>query len=278
MKMPIPIRSYLASAKKSFRRRNRAPFEKSRFNGADFIGFDVDNISRQSSNEKRADEYLSQRGIGFALPGAMNHSFEHNPFADGIGTNNNAAAWMGLGVAVGAFVLVFGGYVAIAGMGNPDRALRDAQALQSHGTVIGMRWLPGDSASLPELPLVAAAAPVAAASASALLAELDATPKPAARNTAPAAAAARTPIKTSAASAARRDARLRAGDNCADKNQRGCYRRYAAKAPAADSINSALAAHHLLNDFDQRASPVDSGQTPHSPSTYLHHAGTYQHH
>jgi len=279
MKMPIPIRSYLASAKNSFRRRNRTPFESTHFNSADCIGFDVDDISLQSSNEKRED-FLRGGGIGFVLPGGTNNRFDHNPFTDGIGTNNNAAAWMALGVAVGAFVLVFGGYVAIAGMGSPERAMRDAQARANRGNVMGMRWLPGDSASLPELPFAAVAPPLAAASASALFAELQATPQPAASKPAAVAAtaSASTPVKPAAAApAVRRDTKLRPADTCVDKNQHGCFRRYETKAPP-DSINSALAAHHLLNDFDHSGSAADSGQMPHTPAAYLHHAGTYQHH
>jgi hypothetical protein len=267
MKMPIAIRSYLASAKKTFRRRNRAPLENTRFNSADCIGFDVDDVSSQSSKER----------LGFALPGGTNHSFDHNPFTNGIGTNNDAAAWMALGVAVGAFVLVFGGYVAIAGMGDPERMLRESRELAKRGTVVGMRWLPGDSASLPELPLAVVAPPVIAASESALIADFNATPKPAEKVAG--AATARAPqAKAAAAPATRRDTRLRPGDTCVDKNQRSCFRRYATKAPSDDSINSALAAHHLLNDFDQGGTATESARMQHTPSAYLHHVATYQHH
>ncbi|WP_460904177.1 hypothetical protein [Paraburkholderia jirisanensis] len=267
MKMPIAIRSYLASAKKTFRRRNRAPLENTHFNSADCIGFDVDDVSPQSSKER----------LGFALPGGANHRFDHNPFTNGIGTNNDAAAWMALGVAVGAFVLVFGGYVAIAGMGDPERMLRESQELAKRGTVVGMRWLPGDSASLPELPLAVVAPPVIAASESALVADFGVTPKPADK-VAGAPSPRASQAKVAAAPVVRRDARLRPGDTCVDKNQRGCFRRYATKAPSADSINSALAAHHLLNDFDQGGSAAEAERMQHTPSTYLHHAATYQHH
>ncbi|GAB2898681.1 hypothetical protein GCM10027093_38350 [Paraburkholderia jirisanensis] len=184
---------------------------------------------------------------------------------------------MALGVAVGAFVLVFGGYVAIAGMGDPERMLRESQELAKRGTVVGMRWLPGDSASLPELPLAVVAPPVIAASESALVADFGVTPKPADK-VAGAPSPRASQAKVAAAPVVRRDARLRPGDTCVDKNQRGCFRRYATKAPSADSINSALAAHHLLNDFDQGGSAAEAERMQHTPSTYLHHAATYQHH
>ncbi|WP_148662085.1 hypothetical protein [Paraburkholderia phytofirmans] len=52
--------------------------------------------------------------------------------------------WIAPAVAAAAFLLVFGGYVAIAGMGRPGAALKRVDALVTSGVVSGMAWFPGD--------------------------------------------------------------------------------------------------------------------------------------
>src|SRR5262249_46801654 len=159
----VHIGSYLASVPNRLLRRNRTPLDRTQFDSDECVSLDHGDPLNQTSHEnKRYEEIIvPSNAIGYAIPGATNHPFNSSPFSDPIDPNNNFAAWMGLGVAVSAFVLVFGGYVAIVGMGNPD-TLRRAEALMPR-TVMGMAWLPGDLATFPELP-AAVAAPAAAAS------------------------------------------------------------------------------------------------------------------
>src|ERR1700754_5192746 len=128
--IPIRIPSYLASATNRLLRRDRSPPDGMRCNSTEYVGLDADDTPAQSSNERiRSEEMvLTPASIAFALPGGANRAFGNGPFSEHIGPNNNAAAWMGLGVAIGAFALVFGGYVALAGMGSPA-TVRDGDAL-----------------------------------------------------------------------------------------------------------------------------------------------------
>jgi hypothetical protein len=214
-------------------------------------------------------------GMGFVLSSGPNHAFSNVPFSEtvseSIDQNNNAAAWMGLGVAISAFALVFGGYVAIAGMGNP--AMRRAEALVPR--VMGMAWLPGDIAAFPEVPAsttTAAAQPVSAGTA--VLA--DAEPKAKAKKQSAAAAQPARDRARSAQTAARREPAYRAADTCTGRNQRGCARKYATGAPAIDPFSSAAnGPRRVQRDFDQpmqwNSESPSTVAPPRASTTYLHH-------
>jgi hypothetical protein len=276
MKMPGPLRNYLSSTnvwlKSRLPSRDRALHRERRCNSADCVGFDIDDGPLQSSNESRlSEEMIAAPGpIGFAIRGAANRSFDRNPFAEPIDSSNDAAAWMGLSVALSAFVLVFGGYVAVAGMGSSSPARNAAEALAPRGAVMGMTWLPGDLATFPETP--AASAPQAAASPAQAAAVADArkTPK---RDISAATLPARDRAR-SATAAIRRETTLRSSDSCIDKNQRGCFRRYATKAPSGNPFDSSsTGAQHMARDIN-RAAQVPSDQTlapPRNASFYQHH-------
>ncbi|MFC0400289.1 hypothetical protein [Paraburkholderia rhizosphaerae] len=177
---------------------------------------------------------------------------------------------MGLGVAVSAFVLVFGGYVAIVGMGNPD-TLRRAEALMPR-TVMGMAWLPGDLAAFPELPAAVAAPAAASAPDADPLADRQLTSGK--DGTAAVTRSARE--KTRPASGATRDeASARAANPCASKDQRGCVRKYATKAPPIDPFGGAAAngPRRVQRDFDgpMQWHGESSVAPPRTSTTYLHH-------
>jgi hypothetical protein len=177
---------------------------------------------------------------------------------------------MGLGVALSAFALVFGGYVAIAGMGNP--AMRRAEVLMPR--VIGMTWLPGDLAAYPEIAApttLAVAQPAPEATALS-----DAQPQPASENKQSVAAAppARERART-AQPTARRESTMRTTDACTSANQRGCVRKYATKAPAIDPFHGAAnGPRRVQRDFDQPMqwnSESTSVAPPRASSIYQHH-------
>jgi hypothetical protein len=278
--MPIHIRAHLASVSNCLLRRDRSPLERARSDSAECVSLDVSEPLPQTSHEKdQSDEIIVPPiAMGFALPGGANRAFNNGPFSESasesaselINQNNNAAAWMGLGVALSAFALVFGGYVAIAGMGNP--AMRRAEALVPR--VMGMAWLPGDLAALPEIPASAALAPIQPAPEAAVLA--DAQPKPKEKKQSVAAA---TPARERARaiqSAARREPALRTADTCRSRNQRGCVRQYATKAPAADPFSRvANGPRRVERDFDQPmqwdGEPAPVIAPPRASTTYLHH-------
>ncbi|CAB3748692.1 hypothetical protein [Paraburkholderia humisilvae] len=271
MKIPVHIGSYLASVSNRLLRRNRTPLDRTQFDRDECVSLDHrDPLSQTLDEKKRSDEIIVPPiPIGFAIPGGANQRFESSPFSEPIGPNNNAAAWMGLGVAVSAFVLVFGGYVAIVGMGNPA-TLRRAEAFIPR-TVMGMTWLPGDLAAFPELP-ASSATTTAPASDAGLLADRQATSRK--ENAVAPAQPARD--RTRAGSpAARNEATLHTADACTSKNQRGCYRKYATKAPPIDPFGGAAAngPRRVQRDFDQ---PMQwHGEStvvpPHASTTYLHH-------
>src|SRR5215475_14363965 len=119
--MPIHIRAYLASVSSRLLRRDGSPLDRARPDFAECVSLDLSEPRCPASNERdRSDKIIVPPiAMGFAIPGGTNHTFDNGPFSESasesIGQNNNAAAWMGLGVALSAFALVFGGYVAIAG-------------------------------------------------------------------------------------------------------------------------------------------------------------------
>ncbi len=278
MKMPGHIRNYLASAngwlKNRLPRRDRAPHHHPQCNSAECVGCDIDDGALQSSNEINLSEEfgIPVAPLGFAIPGGANGSFDFGGFSEPMSANNNVAAWMGVSVAVSAFVLVFGGYVVVAGMGNPAGELARAEALGPRGVVMGMAWLPGDIATFPEVP----AAPAASASQPADAPTQKASIADAKKTKNPERTTAVTPVRErarSAVAATRRETTLRPGDACVDKNQRGCFRRYVAKGPSANSPGGSSAdARHVLRDFEQPAQGNEPALAP--PRT----ASFYQHH
>jgi hypothetical protein len=176
---------------------------------------------------------------------------------------------MGLGVALSAFALVFGGYVAIAGMGNP--AMRRAEALMPR--VVGMTWLPGDLAAYPEIPASATLAVAQPPSEAAPLADVQL--QPTAKQQSVAAAPPARERARAAQSAARREPTLRTADACTNTNQRGCARKYATKAPAIDPFRGARnGPRRVQRDFDQPMqwnSEATTGAPPGSLTIYQHH-------
>jgi hypothetical protein len=272
MKMPVRLRSYLASASHRLLRRDRRPLDPERFDSAECVSLDHGDPLSQTSNEsKRSDEIIVvPMTMGFAMSGGANQTYESGPYSEPNGPNNDGAAWLGLGVALSAFALVFGGYVAIAGMGNPA-TLRRAEALMPRA-VMGMAWLPGDLAALPEIPAPAAApaSSALAASETAALAGPQRTPQ---KEGTAVAAPVRERVR-SASTAPRRDEKLRTGDACASKDQRGCFRKYQTKAPSADRFHGGTnGPRRVQRDFDQPLqwhSEVDAAP-PLRSTTYLHH-------
>jgi hypothetical protein len=270
MKIPVHIGSYLASVSRRMLRRDRAPLDPARFDSAECVSLDLGDPLRQTSNEKNRSEEIIVPAIpmGFALPGGTNRAFEDGLFPEPNSPNNDAAAWMGLGVAISAFALVFGGYAAIAGMGNPA-TLRRAEALMPHA-VMGMAWLPGDLATFPEIPASAAAPVAAPAAKAAALADVQPTPK---KESVAAAPPARERVRA-ASPVARRETTLREGDACTSRNQRGCYRKYATKAPPVDTFGGAgNGPRRVQRDFDQPMQWHSEVTTapPRASTTYLHH-------
>src|ERR1700754_3472547 len=226
--MPVHIRAYLASFSNRLLRLDRSPLDRARSDSAECVSLDLSEPRPRTSDEKDRSDRIILRPIpiGFAIPGGTNHTFDNGPFSESasetINQNNNAAAWMGLGVALSAFALVFGGYVAIAGMGNPG--MRRAEALMPR--VIGMTWLPGDLAAYPEI--VAPATLAVAQPASEAAALSDAQPQPTTEKKQSVAAA--PPERERARVAqpvARREPTMRTADACTSANQRGCVRKYA---------------------------------------------------
>ncbi|WP_175110217.1 hypothetical protein [Paraburkholderia solisilvae] len=138
--------------------------------------------------------------------------------------------------------------------------------------VMGMAWLPGDLAALPEIPAPVAspASSALAASEASALTDMQRTPK---KEGAATAAAARERAR-SASTTTRRDEKLRTSDACVNKDQRGCFRRYQTKAPSADPFRGgANGPRRVQRDFDQPMqwhSEVDVAP-PLRSTTYLHH-------
>jgi hypothetical protein len=275
VKMPVHIRAYLASVSNRLLRRDQSPLDRARSDSAECVSLDLSEPRPRTSYEKDRSDKIIVRPIPieFAIPGGTNHTFDNGPFSESasedIGRNNNAAAWMGLGVALSAFALVFGGYVAIAGMGNP--AMRRAEALMPR--VMGMTWLPGDLAAYPEIPASATLAVAQPASEAAAVA--DAQPQPAAKKQSVAAAPTARERARTAQSATRRESTLRTADVCTSTNQRGCVRRYATKAPAIDPFHGAAnGPRRVQRDFDQPMqwdSDAPSVAPSRSQSVYQHH-------
>ncbi|WP_459710469.1 hypothetical protein [Paraburkholderia sp. 2C] len=275
VKMPIHIRAYLASVSDGLLRRVRSPLDRSRSDSAECVSLDLSEPRPRTSNDKdRSDKIIIPPiAMGFAIPGGTHHTIDNGPFSESasesIDQNNNAAAWIGLGVALSAFALVFGGYVAIAGMGNP--AVRRAEALMPR--VIGMTWLPGDLAAYPEIAASATLAVAQPASEAAPLAEASPRPTEKKQNAA-AAPPARERARTTQ-SAARREPALRAANACTSANQRGCVRKYATKAPAVDPFHGAgNGPRRVQRDFDQPMqwnSETANTIAPHNSNIYQHH-------
>jgi hypothetical protein len=273
--MPIHIRAYLASVSNRLLRRDRSPLDRARSDSAECVSLDLSEPRPRTFSERDRSDKVIVRPIpmGFAIPGGTNHTFDHGPFSESasesIGQNNNAAAWMGLGVALSAFALVFGGYVAIAGMGNP--AIRRAEALMPR--VVGMTWLPGDLAAYPEIPASATLAVAQPASEVTPLADMQ--PQAVAKKQSVAAAAPARERARTTQSTARREPTLRTGDACTSTNQRGCVRKYATKAPAIDPFRGAgNGPRRVQRDFDQPMqwnSETTSVAPPRSLSIYQHH-------
>jgi hypothetical protein len=268
MKIPVHIGSYLASISNRLLRRNRAPLDRTQFDSDECVSLDHGDPLLQTSNERYRSEGIAVPSIPirFAIPGGTNQTFDNGPFSEPIDPNNNAAAWMVLGVAISAFALVFGGYVAIAGMGNPAATLRRAEAMMPR-TVMGMAWLPGDLAAFPELP--APAAPAISRELEAdLFADRQLTLKK--ESTAPGTPArerARAPLP-----AARTEATLRADDECTNRNQRGCFRKYPTKAPPGEPFGgTSNGPRRVQRDFDQPMQWHSEAAAAPSSTTYLHH-------
>jgi hypothetical protein len=272
--MPVHVRAYLASVFNTLLHRDRSPLDRARSDSAECVSLDLSEPRPRMSNDKvRSDKIIVQPiAMGFVIPWGTNHTFDNGPFSESAsefnGQNNNRAAWMGLGVALSAFALVFGGYVAIAGMGNP--AMRRAEALMPR--VIGMTWLPGDLAAYPELAASAALAVARPASEASPLADVpQSTTK---KQDLVAAPPARERARTTQ-SAARREPAMRTADACTSTNQRGCVRKYATKAPAIDPFHGAgNGPRRVQRDFDQPMqwnSETAATIAPHNSNIYQHH-------
>jgi hypothetical protein len=280
VKMPVHIRAYLASVSNWLLRRDRSPPDRARSDSAECVSFDVSETLPPASNPShRSDEiFVAPLAMGFALPGHTNGAFNNGPFSETtsevVDLNNNAAAWMGLGVALSAFALVFGGYVAIAGMGNP--AMRRAEAFVPR--VMGMAWLPGDIAALPEASASATLAATSAerASEATVLTDTDRQLAPQAKQQSTADATPARQRTRSTQPAARREPAMRTADVCTGTNQHGCARKYATKGPAIDPFSAAARnPRRVQRDFDQPMQWNSESAATIAPSRT---SNVYQHH
>jgi hypothetical protein len=275
VKMSVHIRAYLASVSRWLWRRDRTLLYRARSDVANSTSHDLREPSRRTSNKSdRADKIIvTPIPIPFAMPGGANHTFDDGPFSESasefIGRNNNAVAWMGLGVALSAFALVFGGYVAIAGMGNSG--MRRVEVRMPR--VVGMTWLPGDVAAYPEIP--ASTTLVVAPPSSDMAPLAFAQPAPTANTQTDTAAPTTRQRARAAQLAARREPTLRAADVCTSTTQRGCVRKYATKAPAVDPFHGAAnGPRRVQRDFDQPMqwdSETTAALAPHPSNIYQHH-------